>query len=91
MAILSTSFELPLRSFVLELTLDIEGTVALIGPSGAGKTSVLNAVAGLVKPSSGRIAARRRRLVRLGQGRLSASRTSGASVSSSRSTRCSRT
>jgi ABC-type sulfate/molybdate transport systems ATPase subunit len=55
-AILSTSFELPLRSFVLELTLDIEGTVALIGPSGAGKTSVLNAVAGLVKPSSGRIA-----------------------------------
>ena len=56
MAILSTSFELPLRSFVLELTLDIEGTVALIGPSGAGKTSVLNAVAGLVKPSSGRIA-----------------------------------
>jgi molybdate transport system ATP-binding protein len=55
-AILSTSFELPLRSFVLDLTLDIEGTVALIGPSGAGKTSVLNAVAGLVKPSSGRIA-----------------------------------
>ena len=56
MAILSTSFELPLRSFVLDLTLDIEGTVALIGPSGAGKTSVLNAVAGLAKPSSGRIA-----------------------------------
>ena len=56
MGILSTSFELPLRSFVLDLTLDIEGTVALIGPSGAGKTSVLNAVAGLVKPSSGRIA-----------------------------------
>jgi molybdenum ABC transporter ATP-binding protein len=55
-AILSTSFELPLRSFVLDLTLEIEGTVALIGPSGAGKTSVLNAVAGLVKPSSGRIA-----------------------------------
>jgi molybdate transport system ATP-binding protein len=55
MAKLSTSFRLPLRSFVLELALDIEGTVALIGPSGAGKTSVLNAVAGLVKPSSGRI------------------------------------
>src|ERR1700690_1322881 len=56
MAKLSTSFELPLRSFVLELSLEIEGTVALIGPSGAGKTSVLNAVAGLVRPSSGRIA-----------------------------------
>ena len=55
-ATLSTSFELPLRSFVLELSLDIEGTVALIGPSGAGKTSVLSAVAGLARPSSGRIA-----------------------------------
>ena len=30
--------------------------VALTGPSGAGKTSVLNAIAGLVKPRSGRIA-----------------------------------
>ncbi len=56
MATLSTSFELPLRSFVLELALDVEGTVALVGPSGAGKTSVLRAVAGLVKPAAGRIA-----------------------------------
>ncbi|NLB58674.1 MAG: ATP-binding cassette domain-containing protein [Gammaproteobacteria bacterium] len=29
--------------------------VALVGPSGAGKTSVLNAIAGLVAPRSGRI------------------------------------
>lgn len=29
--------------------------VALVGPSGAGKTSVLNAIAGLVKPAAGRI------------------------------------
>lgn len=29
--------------------------VALVGPSGAGKTSVLNAIAGLVKPVAGRI------------------------------------
>ena len=30
--------------------------VALVGPSGAGKTTVLNAIAGLVRPQSGRIA-----------------------------------
>ncbi|MEL1266020.1 molybdenum ABC transporter ATP-binding protein [Pseudoxanthomonas putridarboris] len=29
--------------------------VALVGPSGAGKTTVLNAIAGLVKPIAGRI------------------------------------
>ncbi len=29
--------------------------VALVGPSGAGKTTVLNAIAGLVKPAAGRI------------------------------------
>ncbi len=29
--------------------------IALTGPSGAGKTSVLNAIAGLVRPQSGRI------------------------------------
>ena len=44
------------RSFVLELALEVEGTVALVGPSGAGKTSVLRAVAGLVGPRRGRIA-----------------------------------
>ena len=38
------------------MDLEIEGTVALVGPSGAGKTSVLRAVAGLVRPSPGRIA-----------------------------------
>ena len=32
------------------------GLTALFGPSGAGKTSVLNAVAGLLKPQRGRIA-----------------------------------
>ena len=32
------------------------GLTALIGPSGAGKTSILNMVAGLLKPARGRIA-----------------------------------
>jgi len=56
MATLHASFALPLRTFRLELELDIEGAVALVGPSGAGKTSVLRAVTGLVRPESGRIA-----------------------------------
>jgi ABC-type sulfate/molybdate transport systems ATPase subunit len=53
---LQASFTLPLRTFDLELELEVEGTVALVGPSGAGKTSVLRAVTGLVRPASGRIA-----------------------------------
>jgi molybdate transport system ATP-binding protein len=55
-ATLSADFTLPLRSFTLELALDVGRTVALVGPSGAGKTSVLRAVAGLARPSAGRIA-----------------------------------
>jgi molybdate transport system ATP-binding protein len=55
-ATLHADFALPLRTFQLELQLAVEGTVALVGPSGAGKTSVLRAVTGLVKPRSGRIA-----------------------------------
>jgi ABC-type sulfate/molybdate transport systems ATPase subunit len=55
-ATLHVSFALPLRTFVLEIELEVEGTVALVGPSGAGKTSVLRGVSGLVKPTSGRIA-----------------------------------
>ena len=47
----------PLRSFDLELALEIgPEPVALAGPSGAGKTTVLRAVAGLVTPARGRIA-----------------------------------
>jgi len=46
----------PLRTFDLRLSLEVEGTVALVGPSGAGKTTVLRAIAGLVRPRSGTIA-----------------------------------
>jgi ABC-type sulfate/molybdate transport systems ATPase subunit len=45
----------PLRSFSLRLSLDVDSTIALVGPSGAGKTTVLRAIAGLVRPESGRI------------------------------------
>ena len=45
----------PLRSFSVRLNLDVSSTMALVGPSGAGKTTVLRAVAGLVRPQSGRI------------------------------------
>lgn len=53
---LELDIRLPLRSFALELTLAVgRETFALVGPSGAGKTSVLRAVAGLARPSEGRI------------------------------------
>ena len=46
----------PLRTFTLSLSLDVDSSIALVGPSGAGKTTVLRAIAGLVRPESGRIA-----------------------------------
>lgn len=46
----------PLDTFSLALDLEIEGRVtALFGPSGAGKTTVLDLVAGLRMPTRGRI------------------------------------
>jgi molybdate transport system ATP-binding protein len=50
-----------MRHAFTDLTLDVAfradvRTLALFGDSGAGKTSVLNAIAGLLKPQSGRIA-----------------------------------
>ena len=56
MATLQTDFALPLRAFALELALDVSRTVALVGPSGAGKTSVLRVIAGLAEPRRGRVA-----------------------------------
>jgi molybdate transport system ATP-binding protein len=46
-----------LRTFELDVDLSIGAeTVALVGPSGAGKTTVLRAIAGLRTPDRGRIA-----------------------------------
>jgi molybdate transport system ATP-binding protein len=46
-----------LRSYELSVSLSVGAqTVALVGPSGAGKTTVLRAIAGLRRPDRGRIA-----------------------------------
>jgi len=56
------SIEVALRhsfgAFALDVAFKIErpGVTALFGPSGAGKTSVINAIAGLLRPREGRIA-----------------------------------
>lgn len=56
MAILDFDFSLRLRAFALSLALTVEReTLALVGPSGAGKTTALRAIAGLVNPDRGRI------------------------------------
>jgi molybdate transport system ATP-binding protein len=50
-------FSHALRSFVAsaELTVPNGETLALVGPSGAGKTTILRVVAGLLRPQSGSI------------------------------------
>jgi molybdate transport system ATP-binding protein len=46
-----------LRAYALSLALDVgRERIALVGPSGAGKTTVLRAIAGLCRPDRGHIA-----------------------------------
>jgi len=54
-AALTADFRLGLRSFELSLALAVERTVALVGPSGAGKTSVVRVISGLARPDAGRV------------------------------------
>ena len=62
-------FAAPTREFVLDGEFRAEpGFTILFGPSGAGKTTVLDCVAGLVKPDSGRIAVGDRVLFDAAQG-----------------------
>jgi ABC-type sulfate/molybdate transport systems ATPase subunit len=57
MDLLAIDITLPRRSFDLRAELSLGGeTLALVGPSGAGKTSLLRTVAGLERPTGGRIA-----------------------------------
>jgi len=54
---ITLAFALSQGSFTLDIDVVLRrGVTALFGPSGAGKTTVLDAIAGLRRPSRGRIA-----------------------------------
>lgn len=69
----------------LDLTVEPGEVMALLGPPGSGKNTVLRAVAGFVRPASGRVFLGGRDVTDLPR------RTGGASGWSSSSTPCSRT
>jgi molybdate transport system ATP-binding protein len=55
LATLSVDISLTRRDFVLSTSFSVDSCLALIGPSGGGKTSLLRAIAGLERPDSGTI------------------------------------
>ena len=52
---LALDISVPLRTLRVDLGLEVGRETVAVGPSGAGKTTVLRAVAGLVRPERGRI------------------------------------
>jgi molybdate transport system ATP-binding protein len=52
---LSVAVDKQLGDFTLHAAFEAQGATALFGPSGAGKTSVINMIAGLMTPDRGRI------------------------------------
>lgn len=57
MSVLDIAVEKQLGTFKLAVRFQaVGGATALFGPSGAGKTSVINMIAGLLRPDCGRIA-----------------------------------
>jgi molybdate transport system ATP-binding protein len=57
MSVIVRNLVLPLADFTLEVSVEMAArTTALYGPSGAGKTSLLEVIAGLRKPDRGEVA-----------------------------------
>jgi molybdate transport system ATP-binding protein len=53
---LDLHLQLSLRSYALDVAVAVDGgTLALVGPSGAGKTTVVRALAGLRRPDAGHV------------------------------------
>ena len=53
--VLACDVQKTLGAFTLDIALEASGVTALFGPSGSGKTSLINMIAGLMRPDAGRI------------------------------------
>src|SRR5262245_9603881 len=56
----------------LDLHVEAAEFVGLMGPSGSGKTTLLNLIAGIDRPTSGKLVVANRDLTRLSRGQLAA-------------------